>query len=63
MARQLGAPVVLALDVSRSARTVGAVAAGLSGADASIHVAGAILNRVASARHLGDVLTALDEEA
>lgn len=53
IARQLGAPVVLVLDVARSSRTAGAVAAGLAAAgDTRIDVAGAILNRVATDRHL-----------
>jgi cobyrinic acid a,c-diamide synthase len=52
VARHLGASVVLVLDASRAARTVGAVGLGLSSADPSLPVAGAILNRISSERHL-----------
>ncbi|GAC1339600.1 MAG: cobyrinate a,c-diamide synthase [Candidatus Dormibacteria bacterium] len=52
VARLLQAPVLLLLDAARAARTVGAVALGLSRADPRLRVAGAILNRIASERHL-----------
>ena len=51
VARLLEAPVLLVLDADRAARTVGAVALGLAGADPRLRVAGAVLNRVASERH------------
>jgi cobyrinic acid a,c-diamide synthase len=43
--------VVLVLDAARASRTVGAVGLGLSRADPTLRVAGAVLNRVASERH------------
>jgi len=52
VARLLRAPVLLLVDAARASRTVGAVALGLSRADPRLQVAGAILNRVASDRHL-----------
>ncbi len=51
VARALGAPVVLVLDASSSSQTVGAVAAGMSAAP-GVKLAGVVLNRVASDRHL-----------
>lgn len=52
IARLLQAPILLLVDAARASRTVGAVALGLSRADARLNVAGAILNRIASDRHL-----------
>jgi cobyrinic acid a,c-diamide synthase len=59
IARALNAPVVLVLDAARASRTVGAVALGLSHADRSLEVAGVVLNRVASDRHLEACLEGL----
>ena len=47
-----GWPVVLVLDVGGQAQTAGAVALGLARFRADVSVAGVIVNRVASARHL-----------
>jgi cobyrinic acid a,c-diamide synthase len=52
VARLLRAPLLLVIDAARASRTVGAVALGLSRADPRLRVTGAILNRVASDRHL-----------
>jgi len=52
VARLLDAPVLLVLDVQRTSRTAGAVAMGLARADPGLHLAGAVLNRVAGERHL-----------
>jgi cobyrinic acid a,c-diamide synthase len=46
-----GWPVVLVIDVSGAAQSVAAVALGCKLYDPRIHVAGVILNKVASARH------------
>ncbi|MGQ0564477.1 MAG: cobyrinate a,c-diamide synthase [Gemmobacter sp.] len=46
-----GWPVVLVLDTAGQAQTAGAVAAGLARFRTGVHVAGVILNRVASPRH------------
>jgi len=51
VARLLDAPVILVLDAARASRTVGAVGLGLSRADPRLNVVGALLNRVATARH------------
>jgi cobyrinic acid a,c-diamide synthase len=60
VARLLDAPVVLVLDAARASRTVGAVGLGLSRADTRLKVAGALLNRVASERHLEACADGLD---
>jgi cobyrinic acid a,c-diamide synthase len=51
VAARLDAPVVLVVDASGSAQSVGALAAGFAGFDPGVTVAGVVLNRVASARH------------
>jgi cobyrinic acid a,c-diamide synthase len=60
VARLLGAPVVLVLDAQRSSRTAGAVALGLGSADSRLHIVGAILNRVATPRHLDSCRAGLE---
>jgi cobyrinic acid a,c-diamide synthase len=51
IAQMMGWPVVLVLDPSGQAQTAAAVAAGLRGFRSGVHIAGVILNRVASVRH------------
>jgi cobyrinic acid a,c-diamide synthase len=51
IARRMGWPVVLVIDVSGQAQSAAATALGFSWFDANVPVAGVILNRVASARH------------
>ncbi|QCB42883.1 cobyrinate a,c-diamide synthase [Sphingomonas sp. PAMC26645] len=51
IARRMGWPVVLVIDVSGQAQSVAATALGFSRYDPSVHIAGVILNRVASPRH------------
>ena len=51
VAATLGAPVVLVIDASGMAQSVGAVAAGFRNFAAGPSIAGVVLNRVASARH------------
>ena len=53
LAKILGCPVVLVLDASKSSRSVGAAALGFKTFDPGIALAGAILNGIASANHLG----------
>jgi cobyrinic acid a,c-diamide synthase len=55
VARLLGAPIVLVLDCAKASSTVGAIAYGLARYDPRLNVAGAILNRTASARHAATV--------
>lgn len=61
IARHTGWPVLLVLDVSRQARTAGAVALGCRAFDPSLTIAGVVLNRVASPRHDALVRAALAE--
>ncbi len=51
MAKLLRAPVLLVVDVSRTARSAAAMALGYAGLDPGVRVSGIILNRVGSARH------------
>ena len=51
IARMLGAPVVMVVDASGAAQSVGALTAGFAKFDPTVAVAGVILNRVASPRH------------
>lgn len=51
LARRMGWPVVLVLDVSGQAQSAAAVAAGFAQFDPDLPFAGVILNRVASPRH------------
>lgn len=51
MAKLLRAPVLLVLDVSRTARSAAAMALGYARLDPDLRLAGIILNRVGGARH------------
>ncbi|MEG3175500.1 cobyrinate a,c-diamide synthase [Sphingomonas sp. RB3P16] len=51
VARRMGWPVVLVIDVSGQAQSAAATALGFSRYDPEVQVAGVILNRVASPRH------------
>jgi cobyrinic acid a,c-diamide synthase len=61
LAALLGWPVVLVLDVKGQIETAAAVAAGCTRFREDVDVAGVILNRVASARHLGLIRSAFDK--
>lgn len=50
-ARMMGWPVILVLDVSGQAQSAAATALGFARYDPELHIAGVILNRVASPRH------------
>ena len=52
IAIRFGIPVVLAIDIAGQAQSAGAVARGFASFDPGLEVAGAILNGVASERHL-----------
>src|SRR5690349_24481129 len=56
----IDAPVLLVVDVSASARTVGAVVHGLRGFDPALRVAGVILNKAGSARHAQEARAAVE---
>ncbi|MBN9091039.1 MAG: cobyrinate a,c-diamide synthase [Reyranella sp.] len=60
IAASLGWPVVLVLDVKGQIETAAAVASGCANFRDDVGVAGVILNRVASARHLGMIRSAFD---
>jgi cobyrinic acid a,c-diamide synthase len=60
LASHLGWPVVLVLDVTGQAETAAAVALGCARYRDDIEIAGVILNRVASARHLALITPAFE---
>jgi len=53
-------PVVLTIDVSHMSRTAAAIVHGLATFDPSIRIAGVVLNKAGSGRHLREVWSALD---
>ena len=55
LARLTGWPILLLLDASRTAQTLGALAWGLTRWDPSIQVAACIVNRIGSPRHAASV--------
>jgi cobyrinic acid a,c-diamide synthase len=61
IAKWLGAPVLLVVDASGMARTIGAVAAGFSRFDTALDMAGLICNRVGSRGHIELLRTASTE--
>lgn len=61
IAEMLGWPVVLVIDPSGQAQTAAAIAAGLRDYRAGVHLAGVVLNRVASPRHEDLVRRALND--
>jgi cobyrinic acid a,c-diamide synthase len=61
LARLLGAPVVLVLDVTKATRTVAAVALGCAAFDPGLSLAGVVLNRVATRRQEQVIREALEE--
>mgnify|MGYP005847877481 CR=1 FL=1 len=52
IAKWLRAPVVLVLDVSRTAQSAGAIALGFQGFDREVEIVGVILNNITSPAHL-----------
>ncbi|MCC0044921.1 MAG: cobyrinate a,c-diamide synthase [Brucellaceae bacterium] len=52
LARDFGIPVLLVLDVSGQSQTAAVVASGFAGFDPRVRIAGVILNRVGSERHV-----------
>lgn len=60
VARLLGVPVLLAVDCARMARSLAALVQGYRTFDTRLNVAGVILNRVGSDRHLQLLRDALD---
>ena len=60
LAALTGWPVVLVLDVSGQAETAAAIASGLARYRDDVEIAGVILNRAASARHVGMITPGLE---
>ena len=60
IARLLNTPVVLVVDCSRLSRSAAAIIHGYKTFDSRIHIAGVILNRVGSDRHLQLLTTAIE---
>ena len=60
VAKLLGAPVIMVLDVAKMARSAGALALGYRDFDPDLAVVGVICNRVASARHADYVTQAIE---
>ncbi len=63
VAKLLGAPVVLVLDVSRMARSAAALAWGFARFDPVLRLAGVILNNLGSERHRQAVQPSIEQEA
>jgi cobyrinic acid a,c-diamide synthase len=61
IAKWLNAPVLLVVDASGMARTIGAIAHGFAGFDPGVHLSGLICNRVGSRSHLQLLRDALDK--
>lgn len=61
VARVLGAPIVLVVDASRSARGVGATVLGFARFDPRVAIAGVIVNRLGSERHADEVRASLSD--
>jgi cobyrinic acid a,c-diamide synthase len=51
LAKRMGAPVILVLDVTKMTRTAAALVAGCKALDPQVPLAGIVLNRVGTARH------------
>lgn len=60
VAKLLGAPVILVLDVGKMARSAGAMALGYRDFDPALDVVGVVCNRVASERHAAWVTQAVE---
>ncbi|MDP6824507.1 MAG: cobyrinate a,c-diamide synthase, partial [Dehalococcoidales bacterium] len=63
VAKILGAPVILVIDVARMSQSAAAIALGYRQLDTELTIAGVILNRVGSARHLDSVKNAIEKRA
>ncbi len=60
VARLLGAPVVLVVDASAASRSVAATVLGFAHYDNRVRLAGVILNKLGSQRHLDEIASALE---
>ncbi|MDN5803728.1 MAG: Rv2231c family pyridoxal phosphate-dependent protein CobC, partial [Microlunatus sp.] len=60
VARVVGAPIVLVLDISQVSRTAAALVHGLTTFDPETRIAGVILNKAGSRRHSDEVVQAME---
>ena len=63
LAEKLGLPVVLVIDVARQAQSISALVYGFTNFRPSLNIAGLILNKVASDRHMSLLIRALAKGA
>jgi cobyrinic acid a,c-diamide synthase len=63
LAKRIGAPLLLVVDVRKATRTVAAVVAGCQAFDRDLRIAGVVLNRVATARQERLVRHAVEQAA
>ena len=63
VAKMLGAPVILSVNVSKTARSAAAVVQGFKNFDPDLNLAGVILNMVGSNRHKTKVTEAVEKHA
>ncbi len=61
LARQLKAPIILSLDVTKMTRTSAALLSGMANFEKDIHIAGVVLNQVGSSRHENIVRASIEE--
>ncbi|HWJ53897.1 MAG TPA: cobyrinate a,c-diamide synthase, partial [Propionibacteriaceae bacterium] len=60
VATLVGAPVILALDISQVSRTAAAIVHGLHTFDPGVRISGVILNKAGSARHAAEIVAAME---
>jgi cobyrinic acid a,c-diamide synthase len=60
VAAELDAPVLLVVDISSAARSVGAVVHGMATYDPAVRIAGVILNKAGSPRHAAEARAAVE---
>ncbi len=60
LAKLLGAPVLLVVDVTKTTRTAAAFVVGCQALDPTVQIAGVVLNRVGGPRHLFEARSAIE---
>ena len=61
VAAELAAPVLLVVDISHAARSVGAVVHGMATYDPAVRIAGVVLNKAGSDRHAAEAVGAVED--
>ncbi len=61
VAAELDAPVLLVVDISHAARSIGALVHGMATFDPAVRIAGVVLNKAGSARHAAEAQTAVED--